>query len=369
MILLGLGTLLGIIQNISGIASLPTIAYGWRMYFLCVPLCFLIAEHYGRKDLLRLIRHSLLISTFMSVLVFIQYKSPTKAWINKLLDEESTAYSYGGLARASGTFAFTQGHEQFCYTLAAIVMACWLLPKANRPQGKIMMVLSTIAVMINVLLDGNRGVFFSAAIIYLFSILHRVLTFHMQRFTVRRIAPEIGLLIAALIYGTVLSPAMEGMRSRVESNQHQEGLLDRVVDTIITFDLETLEHLTVIGYGFGSGLPAGKILRGNFPVPSKKIGQEFETSRILDETGIFGVVWILSRMFFAGYLVYSSIQCSRREGFPLPLMLAGYSAFTIWHGQITTNGTTEYYGWLFAGLTLAAARPRLQSAKRPNLIL
>lgn len=358
--MIGCVSLWAAIQGACGIASIPTLLYGLRMYFLCMPLAFLIGKHFGRQGLLRLVRHSLLISILMAIIVFVQYKSPPGAWINKLLAEDSEAFVYGGVARASGTFSFTAGHMQFAGTLACIAMACWLLPKNRRPLRPVLFIITSLSVLINILLDGNRSVLFYCAITYLFSVVHRLIAPSKKRFNIRALAPEIMLVTGGIIYYCFLSTAMEAMISRVDDPKDQEGLAQRLIKMANPLEPLATPHFSILGAGLGNGLPGGAALRGSFQPPKFLATAEDEQERLLLEAGMFGLFLIFFRYAMAVRLLTVSWQCSRQEGFPLAMLLASYSAYQMWQGQLSMNGTAEYYGWLFVGFTLAAAKPQFK---------
>jgi len=58
------------------------------------------------------------------------------------------------------------------------------------------------------------------------------------------------------------------------------------------------------------------------------------------------------------------VRATRRSGDPLPMMLFAYAGYVILIGQITGNGSINFYGWLFTGVCLAACRVALDGVSR-----
>src|SRR5262249_42224022 len=110
LILAAMSWLLGLSQVLSDRLVWATALYGWRMYYFYLPLIFIAGYVLTGKDLKRIAANLMLSGIPMAAIVVLQYKSARDAWINRSIGE-TMAYAYGGTARASGTFSFTQGHE------------------------------------------------------------------------------------------------------------------------------------------------------------------------------------------------------------------------------------------------------------------
>jgi hypothetical protein len=57
---------------------------------------------------------------------------------------------------------------------------------------------------------------------------------------------------------------------------------------------------------------------------------------------------------------------NRRLDNPTALVLFGFASITVLNGPITLNILTASFGWLFAGLILAASTPANQFNAKPN---
>jgi hypothetical protein len=361
LILMTLFAALGFIQFAAGVAPPEPIIYGWRMYFLFIPLAFVCQKVLQKQDLRRICRRSLIVAIPMAVLVFAQYSSPTNAPINKLLDDESTAFTYAGIARASGTFSFTQGHEYFAVSMLVFLITAWLLPKQDRPMSMLPLCVCTLAVGVNILLNGNRGVLLLSAIIILTSIVYRLFLAG-QKITFRTFIPEILILCGAVAYVTLFSSAYEAMSKRVTDGQEDtEARLSKMM--LGPFRAaEALPICRVWGQGLAIGTSGGRTLAAKSVLKLKKKSKplmaESEMPRIILECGPIGMLFILYRIGLFSYLVITSCRISKAAQTPLPVLLTAFVFMPLLEGQISSNGTANGYAWLFTGFALASLNLR-----------
>src|SRR5262249_30054773 len=66
----------------AGSAGALFAGYGWRNYFLYIPLAFVVSEAFERPDLERIVRWTLILAIPTAVLVFLQFVSPLDSPIN-----------------------------------------------------------------------------------------------------------------------------------------------------------------------------------------------------------------------------------------------------------------------------------------------
>src|SRR6266446_7405819 len=93
-------------------------AYGWRNYFLYLPLAFFVARYFELADVERLIRWTLWVSVPIAVLVYLQFLAPASAPVNQGLGtRDDLLYRNGGVAfdvvRTYGTFTSSPGQNAF----------------------------------------------------------------------------------------------------------------------------------------------------------------------------------------------------------------------------------------------------------------
>ncbi len=342
----------------------PIVAlYGWRIYFWYLPLAFLIGEHFRGKDLCRLVRHTLFASIPIAILVLFQFKSEPSAFINKTFDQNAIIFTVvPGIVRTSGTFTFTAGQVLFVGSIVPMLLAAWLVSKKHRLLGPVSLVLVTASVFTNFMLNGNRSAFFYAAAAFLAAIGSGFVMY--SRATRKRalkviVLPLVILLIGGIAYAKVFPDALEAMESRQWYASRVEGnTLERAFRTFVDV-FSVIDMTPVLGAGIGSGSNAGMMLSGRWEGMKYEgyihyVLAEDEWSRLVQEGGIMGILYVMYRIWLVGWLSVGAIRATRRLANPLPLLLLSFAAVVLLTGQMTFQGTINGYGWLFAGFCIAA---------------
>lgn len=365
MIIAGLFVLIGISQSFAyGVNPLIS-AIGWRGYFWYVPLVFLIGEHFRGKDLSKLCRETLLVTIPIAVLVYLQFKSPPGAYVNKTFDEDALAMTVSGeIVRTSGTFTFPAGQVMFIDSILAMILTMWLLPKAQRPLGPVMLLVTTAAVLVNLYVAGSRSAFFGAAFALLGALLSGFcMTNIRQRFRAF-LLPGVLSFIGVFLYITVFATAYQAMSERQAIASENEGSTIGRALRIFTSVFETMPHMTAIGVGIGLGSNAGAVLGTG----TRQFAlAEHELPRIIDEAGLAGIVYIVFRYWLLIQFFGGAWLATRRTNNPLPLLLLSFEGVLLAVGQMTLQGTINGYGWLFAGFCMAANRLGLKQDQPNNM--
>ena len=163
--LAGLGLLWAALQAATGAASdlrLILGAYGWRAYFLYVPLAFLVGNVFRQADLLRLLKLTLWLAVPIGALVMAQFFSPPGAIINigNAAEEELQFHGLGLNAertRPMGPFSSGAGQQQFTATACAIALAYFIAPRRIRQPPFLLLAFGAGGVLTAVALSGSRG--------------------------------------------------------------------------------------------------------------------------------------------------------------------------------------------------------------------
>jgi len=350
LVLSGVFLALIIAQSFSERISIATGIYGWRMYFLYIPLAFIAGQVLQASDLKRITKTTLLSSIPMAAIALLQYRSPHDAFINRVVEGDAFRYS-ADLARISGTFSFTQGHMYYCHTLLCFLLATWLLVPKNRPLDGRLLYVATIATCINVVLDGNRAVLVAAITTLAFSLVYR-LFLSGSKITWRTFSPELIFVLGGLAYAFLFSDAYEALSSRTVENA-DEGNGRLAISFTGMFGAVTKTAL--LGNGIGASSSGGAQLSMGIQRRSTVvINEDIETSRIVVECGPLGILYIAFRYALGIKLMIDGFIASRRTRNPLPFILSNYPAMMLFVGSITFNGNTNGYAWIFVGFSLAA---------------
>lgn len=345
----------------------PLIAlYGWRNYFFYVPLAFIIGECFNRVDFARLQRQSLIVAIPMAILVYIQFLSPSTSFINKAINEDAWIFMVSvDMVRTTGTFTFTTGHSIFVGSVAAMLLAVWLLPAKSRPiKGKLLW-MATGAVATMVALSGSRTVFFYVSLIMLATFISGLLV-KKAALKMRAIRMPVFLaLFGAFVFVFVFPTSFEVMSERQADAIVQEGsTMARAFGVFHNF-VGVLPEAPAIGYGLGFGTGGGSTLATG---SAQFTLAEDEWSRIILEVGPFmGAFYIFFRIALVSSLLAGAFKTARVSDEPTSLILLGFIGMTLLNGVITMQGTVNGYGWLFCGLCLAGINMgQVAEVKKPG---
>lgn len=354
MLVMAIFLVLALVQAFTDRVGLATTMYGWRMYCLWLPFPFVVEALFTSKQLKQVMRQILQISILMAVIAFMQYRSPRDSFVNRSIDG-AEAFLYGDLARVSGTFSFTQGHALFCHVACCFLLSAWLLPPKQRPIGNRLLIVATAAVALNVLVDGNRAVFMYCFLALLASTVFRFVCVK-QKLSLRLFAPELCCIVGAVAYMTLFTPALEAMKARIDDNKEEgQGRIFGNFSPLID-DLHSRQTY-LLGSGIGTGTPAGQSLTSaHVRMRWHPAQEENELGRIVLESGPTGLIFIAFRWTMAFAIAVGGFRASRSSGNPLPIILASFSSLALVTGSLCLNGTYNGFGWIFAGLSLAANR-------------
>ena len=362
------GAGLCVINLVAG-SKLPAyfLLYGWRNYFLYMPLSFIIARYFNLWDLAQLAKRTLIVCIPMAALVLAQLQAPYLAPINAGLGDrpyqvQTTEY---GVVRPPGPFTSDQGLTTFSASALAIALAFWLLPRRSRPVGLPLLLASTACTLICVGLSGSRtlmlwsAVIIGGALLGLFAI--------RSRMWFRASALVLLMLGAAAFLLPIIFPrAIEAFIARwteagaAESQAYGEGGVFARLGYEATSFLRVISQTPSAGYGLGScGNAAWEMgVREKvifFRDQDERNAAETDWGRNILELGpILGSIFIIFRLTFAATLLRNGLRATQWSDHPFPLMLALFISVLLIYWQITGNGTLNGYAWLFVGFSMAA---------------
>lgn len=345
---------LGLIQSVVLGINPAVSAIGWRGYFWYLPLAFTIGEYFNGKDLARLCRQTLIVTIPIALLTYMQYRSGPYSFLNKTFDDDSAPFLVGGdLVRTSGTFTFSIGQVLFIGSIVTMLLTLWLLPKASRPIGRPLLWAATGAVLVNIYTSGSRSAFFETGITLTAAMICGLLITNRNQQMRCLALPGIISIVGAIFYITVFNNAYVVMAERMAAANASEGsTLARAVG-IFTSVFETLPRSTLMGIGMGLGSNAGMFLAAG--ARHLKLSEN-ELPRIIEESGVTGILYVAYRMWLFFWLFGGAIVATRRANNPLPLLLFSFTGILVLVGQMTLQGTVNGYGWLFVGFSIAANR-------------
>jgi hypothetical protein len=363
----------GVLLGIAGLASAAVLvrlgnlapvvaAYGWRNYFFYIPLLFVIERCVTYDDLSRLFRQTLVVAIPIAVLVIFQFLAPMQSVINAGLIEGGV-YNPGvvrGIVRTFGTFTNSPGEGLFIGSTVAMLVTVWILPRSKRPVRGLLLLLSTCAVLICLALSGSRGAYFAAALIVLAGLASSLVMRHGRMKQRALVVPVMICSTLVLLATTVFLTASQALLERfagayrVESQIYAFGIVGRALSSLTSFGA-LLSTTPLLGYGLGTF--GNAFAASNIDLLTASGLTEDDWARNVAELGpTLGLMYIALRIALVVWLVRGALRATRQSNNPMPILLVGFSGFTLLSGQITGLGTGEGYGWLFAGFSAAANR-------------
>jgi hypothetical protein len=357
------GSALAILEVSLGMVE-PTVGvYGWRNYFLYVPLPFVMAACWERADVDRLCRITLTISPVLAGLVAWQFASPAKAMVNAGLIEGGV-YQPGvadDIVRTYGTFTSSAGQGPFVAACLAVCVAAMTSRKRFASRATIAVGFVSSLTMLG--LSGSRSAFGYAAMVAVGSVVASALLFGQSRGAAKALAAGVGATcIAWLLIPLVFGSAIDALADRTEGAAVAEaatydlGTLGRALDPLAHF-MDVIPHVPPGGFGLGRFGNAFSL--ASYDRLSYAIHVEDDWSRHVAELGpAGGIAFILFRVCLTVWLGVNAAQATRRLGEPRPFLLFAVVFPLLLIGQITGQGSVNALGWFFTGVTLAAIRER-----------
>jgi hypothetical protein len=366
------GALLFVLQAASGGYSehrLVLGAYGWRAYFLYAPLAFLVGSTFRRADLLKLFKVMLWLAIPIAVLVAAQFAAAPGAPINVGISEDKEFQFHGVTlnaekTRPTGPFASGAGQQQYVAAAFAVLIAFFVAPRYLPQPGMLTLLSAAGGVLSCIALSGSRGTVLQCG---LSIVMAMVLGFIGRGGALKGRAllwPALLTVSALAAYPIVFPEGYAAFTGRwagasaAEAKVYEDtGVFGRALYGMVDF-MRLLDLVPGLGYGLGFGGNAAITL--NSKVDGVAVGGLAETDfarHIVDLGPVFGLGYIVFRLCFAAWLTRLAFRATRQFADPMPVLLWSYVAYVIVMGQLTGQGTINFFGWLFAGLLIASGRP------------
>ncbi|MBY0468532.1 MAG: hypothetical protein K2Q07_06100, partial [Burkholderiaceae bacterium] len=261
----GFGVLLFALQSaLGGLDNTRVLlgAYGWRSYFMYVPLAFLIGAQFKAADLARFAKLTLWLAVPIALLVAAQFASPQNAAINVGVSDDKD-FQFQGIGldaeriRPTGPFTSPAGQSQFVTTATVFLFSMLLLPAARRQLGVPALAVSAGAILTCVALGGSRGTTLSCALVALFALgigfIGRGAALKARALTL----PTALAVTAAVLYPIVFPVGFQAFMNRWTAAAAAEqgiegGVLGRALYGFVDF-FRLVETVPALGYGLGYG--------------------------------------------------------------------------------------------------------------------
>lgn len=365
----GVALLLSFAQSVTfgDTRILAVVVYGWRQYFLYLPLPFVMAATLNMDFLQRFARHTFVAAILMAPLVFLQFHSPPSAVVNRgISDDENLQFQSfaftGGGVRPSGTFTSTVGVVHLIPSTLALLLGVWLTPKPRRKFSTAMLVVTAAGVATCLAMSGSRAAFIHVGLVVLSSMALGLVSRDFSIRTRALVIPLILLGLGIVLYPIVFPDALAAMLGRVaeaystESKGSSLGVFGRALWETLNF-VGFLGDTPIQGYVFGIGGNGRTYLGTIDPELAGRVFAESDWSRhIVDFGPLFGILFIIYRIVFTLSVGIQALRATRLSASPFPLLLFGYMGIGLFYGQLTGHGTVGGFLWLYLGLCMTAIR-------------
>ena len=365
------GLIVGLIQSLTaggGMEGRLLLAgYGWRNYFFYSPFAVLIGQVVRERELRWLFRMTLWMAVPVAVLIFLQFRAAPDAPIN-IGTGATEALQFRGLGldadhtRPTGTFTSDVGQKLFDASCIAMLMAAWIAPAGRRFIPNWQLLIVTSATLTALALSGSRGAMVLSGIVVASAIGCSVLLRGAGLSARAILIPSILCIVAVALYPVVFPDGYSTFMDRwtsasaVESESFRFGLLGRALSGFVFF-FNIIGDTPLVGYGLG--LAGNASLTLGVAIQGFSGWAEDDWSRhIVDLGPIFGVAIIVARIAFTVWLTRRCVTGAIRNRDPVPILLLSFIGTELLFGELTGHGTVNGYGWVFAGLCLAASAPQ-----------
>jgi hypothetical protein len=327
-------------------------AYGWRMYFYLIPLAFIMGEQMRGEDLAKLAKQISISTIPMAILVYVQIRSAPTAWVNRLHNgEENVTTIDWHVVRPMATFSHSMMLPVFLGIAISFILSLWMVPKLQRPVGPRMLMAATAATLLMIAFNGNRQLFFYVFFNVALAVVATFLSSSKKQKTRSLLALGAVIFGSVIMLSTVFAEGMNLMNERQRSAEAAEGsVFARAINTV-TESAQALESGSLLGQGVGLGSGGGSLLATGSK--GYTVG-ETEWMRVINESGLMGIVFIIWRVLMTFWIAWQSILAVKRTGNPLPLVLCGVTMPLLFQGVLTLVGTMNALGWFSVGLNMAA---------------
>lgn len=332
--------------------------YGARIMLLHFPLIFIIGSVFTKEDVLKMGRVLLLLNILMTIIVYFQFNSPQTAFINVGIGGEGSAGFSGamGYSRPPGTFSFTTGLSIFYSASSVFVFYFWL---SKEYCSKILLVISTIALVIALPLTISRGAVVAVLIVGLFATAAAITS--LQAFF--KVIITLTVLFLTILFlqnfVPIFSVGTEVFMDRVDSANKSTGAGSGLKESILLriwvdfagpfldlFSYPMFEGNLGMGTNAGAQMLTGK---------TTFLISETEVGRIVGEQGIIlGLGIVLVRIVLTISMAINSWRLPNTHKL-LPFTLCGAACVAVFQGQ-WAQPTVLGYAVIMVGLLMAALK-------------
>ncbi len=291
------------------IGSILLALYGLKIYFMYVPLVFIMPYLFrNREELHRQLTWYVLLAIPICLLGFLQYGSDRFSVINTfaggMAETGATGFGVGDRARITGTFSYLSGHTAFVvifFTLALVLLSM------RETRWKWMFIIVVLPMLAgNALMGGSRAAVAAMALVTfgcaISSLSGRLGT---SRHFVVVLVTGCVMTAGGAIY--LFSDALLHWETRAINSD--DGLRGRTINHPIAAVEKAFQEGGGFGFGMGVMHPATAAIRnklGILPLKQRPTALDNELGQVMAELGLFGFVCWYALRFLLLWLNWKS---------------------------------------------------------------
>lgn len=311
----------------------------WVLYFWFSLLCL---RCLGKKELESILLILLYTIIPIGILVIYQHFMPAGHIINKQVGSTTAEGIFTvafGVVRTSGTFTFTSGQVQYLAFLTPIIF--YLMGgKYNDSISQISKTIILILFFISIALSGSRGAIMNSGFM--------LLMFFLISLKLNKMKNILSYLFFGLIFIFFISyffdNAIEATKFRFQEASDSDQISSRIM-RIIFGTSEIWLNFNLFGEGIGIRSNLSKLF-----VNINFTDAENETSKVLYEGGLVGLIFILIKFIFSIIVLLKCYKISIKTKNIFPFLYSVYMGQQLLVAQITGQVTTHAFTFLGLGI-------------------
>ena len=311
----------------------------WVLYFWFSLLCL---RCLGKKELESILLILLYTIIPIGILVIYQHFMPAGHIINKQVGTTTVEDIFTvafGVVRTSGTFTFTSGQVQYLAFLTPIIF--YLMGgKYNDSISQISKIIILILFFISIALSGSRGAIMNSGFM--------LLMFFLISLKLNKMKNILSYLFFGLIFIFFISyffdNAIEATKFRFQEASDSDQISSRIM-RIIFGTSEIWLNFNLFGEGIGIRSNLSKLF-----VNINFTDAENETSKVLYEGGLVGLIFILTKFIFSIIVLLKCYKISIKTKNIFPFLYSVYMGQQLLVAQITGQVTTHAFTFLGLGI-------------------
>ena len=314
---------------------------GWVLYFWFSILIFrLTKDHFMIEKNLKILIYTLIP---MSLLITIQFNLPPEHFINKNIAEGFIFLLVDGIVRPTGTFSFTSGYVQYITFITPFFL--YFINDSKHFKSFSFKFILLISYVLCIFFSGSRAVFINSFILIFVS-----LFITGKKNIIKNLF--IILIICTIAY-FILDVAVESTFNRFEVASRNEIMSERIIKLLFGGSI-AWTNFSFIGEGIGKSSNLSAIFLKQTSLTglgfTTGIGRSFllgenESTRIIIEGGLLGVLFFISKFILIIYSLKKSIKILIDYKNTLPFYFSLYFSIQLLTtpvtGQLTTHAFTS----------------------------